>query len=120
MQVQRTIAQRGRVIAAGRDIGTVVLPDADLKIYIDASLEARALRRYQQRIDHGEAADLTVIMDGLQARDQIDSSRDVAPLRRALDAIYLDTTTLNFDQSVEAMQRIINEWTPVKKLADNR
>ncbi len=120
MQVQRTVAQRGRVIAAGRDIGTVVLPDADLKIYIDASLEARALRRYQQRIDNGEAADLNVIMEGLQARDQIDSNRDVAPLRRASDAIYLDTTTLNFDQSVEAMQRIINEWTPVKKLADNR
>lgn len=68
------------------------------------------MRRYQQRINNGEDADLAAITAGLQARDQIDSSRDIAPLMRASDAVYLDTTTLTFAQSVEAMARIIHEW----------
>jgi len=73
--VQRAIARRGRVIMAGRDIGTVVLPDAELKLYIDASLEQRAQRRYQQRLDKGEPADLDSIREGLLARDALDSGR---------------------------------------------
>ncbi|MCZ7538786.1 MAG: (d)CMP kinase [Anaerolineae bacterium] len=107
LAAQRALAARGRVIMAGRDIGTVVLPDADLKIYIDASLERRAERRYAQRVGNGEPADLAQIREGLRQRDTIDSQRDVAPLLRAPDAIYLDTTALSLEQTVEAAYQIV-------------
>ncbi len=110
LAAQRALAARGRVIMAGRDIGTVVLPDADLKIYIDASLEKRAERRYAQRISNGEPADLAQISEGLRQRDTIDSQRDVAPLLRAPDAVYLDTTMLSLEQAVEAAYQIVVGW----------
>ena len=112
LDAQRNLAARGRVIMAGRDIGTVVLPDADLKIYIDASVEKRAARRYEQRIRNGESADLDAIRAGLIDRDDKDSSREISPLTRAPDAILLDTSELNFEQSVEAAYRIIHDWAP--------
>jgi len=114
MDVQRMVARRGKAILAGRDIGTVVLPDADLKVYIDASLDIRAERRYQQRIDNGETADLDAIREAMRARDQYDSSRKTAPLQRANDAIYLDTTTLTLDESIEALYQIIKQHQSVK------
>lgn len=110
LAAQRALAARGCVIMAGRDIGTVVLPDADLKIYIDASLEKRAERRYAQRLSSGEPADLAQISEGLRQRDTIDSQRDVAPLLRAPDAVYLDTTALSLEQSVEAACQIVAGW----------
>ncbi len=110
LSAQRALAARGRVIMAGRDIGTVVLPDADLKIYIDASLEKRAERRYAQRLSNGEPADLAQISEGLRQRDTIDSQRDVAPLLRAPDAVYLDTTMLSLEQAVEAAYQIVVGW----------
>ncbi|MCL4236859.1 MAG: (d)CMP kinase [Anaerolineae bacterium] len=110
LAAQRALAARGRAIMAGRDIGTVVLPDADLKIYIDASLEKRAERRYAQRVGSGEPADLAQISEGLRQRDTIDSQRDIAPLLRAPDAVYLDTTTLSFEQTVEAAYQIVLGW----------
>jgi cytidylate kinase len=111
---QRALATRGSVIMAGRDIGTVVLPDADLKIYIDASLEKRAERRYQQRIHNGEPADLEAIRAGLAGRDAIDSGREVAPLLRAPDAIYLDTSDLALEEAINAAYQVIQQWTPGK------
>ncbi len=110
LAIQRQLGARGRVIMAGRDIGTVVLPDADLKIYIDASLEKRAERRYNQRINNGEAADLGQIREGLRQRDTLDSERETAPLLRAPDAVYLDTTKLSLEQSVEAAYQIVVAW----------
>lgn len=110
LAAQRALAARGGVIMAGRDIGTVVLPDADLKIYIDASLEERARRRYRQRIAAGEEADLERIYEGLRQRDWIDSQREVAPLLRAPDAVYLDTTSLSLDNAIEAAYQIVMEW----------
>jgi cytidylate kinase len=110
LAIQRQLAARGRVIMAGRDIGTVVLPDADLKLYIDASLEKRAERRYNQRISKGEAANLAQIREGLRQRDTLDSQRETAPLLRAPDAVYLDTTALSFEQSVEAAYQIVIAW----------
>jgi len=110
LDAQRALAARGRVIMAGRDIGTVVLPDADLKIYIDASLERRAERRYRQRIQKGEEASLLHISEGLRQRDEIDSNRDVAPLLKAPDAVYLDTTELSLDEAIEAAYQIILNW----------
>jgi cytidylate kinase len=112
LDVQRTIAARGRVIMAGRDIGTVVLPNADLKIYIDANLEERAARRHQQRVTNGESADLTAVRDGIYQRDTLDSKRSTAPLSQAPDAIYLDTSTLSLEEAIETIHRIILEWVP--------
>lgn len=110
LDLQRRLATRGKVIMAGRDIGSVVLPDADLKIYIDATLDKRAERRYQQRIANNEPADLAAIRDGLRRRDEIDSTRDVAPLRRPDDAIYLDTTELSLPEAIDATHTIIVNW----------
>lgn len=114
LDVQRGLAMRGRVIMAGRDIGTVVLPDADLKIYVDASLDKRAERRYRQRLCGGEPADLESIREGLRRRDEIDSGREVAPLLRAPDAVYLDTSAMTLDEAIEAVYQIVVQWRPAR------
>ena len=95
---QRRIGQRGRVVMVGRDIGTVVLPDADLKIYLDASAEERARRRYDEIIARAESADYDEILAKVIERDRIDSTRDVAPLKAAHDAVILDSDNLNADE----------------------
>ncbi len=105
---QRRIGLRGRVVMVGRDIGTVVLPEADLKVYLDASAEERARRRYLELIRRGESADYEKILAAVRKRDEIDSSRAVAPLRPAEDAIILDSDHLDADQvfaRVEALCR---------------
>ncbi len=106
----RQLASRGPVIMAGRDIGTVVLPDADLKIYLDASPEARAERRYLQRKAAGHAADYAEILAGLRKRDQVDSERAIAPLRQAADAQYLHTDHLDIDAVIQQVKQIILNW----------
>lgn len=98
---QRRIGQRGRVVMVGRDIGTVVMPDADVKFYLDASPEERARRRYTELVARGQSADYDAILADLRERDRLDSTRAVAPLRRASDAIYVDTTGLSRDEVVE-------------------
>jgi len=115
LDTQRRIAARGRVIVAGRDIGTVVLPDADLKIYLDASLDKRAERRYAQRVAKGERADFAAIRRGLAERDALDSQRDVAPLLRAPDAVYLDTTSLSLEESINAVLEIVLTWHTARR-----
>ncbi len=95
---QRRIGLRGKVVMVGRDIGTVVLPEADLKIYLDASAEERAKRRYNELVARGEQADYAEILKKVIERDRIDSSRAVAPLRPAADAIILDSDKMNADQ----------------------
>jgi CMP/dCMP kinase len=104
---QRRIGQRGRVVMVGRDIGTVVLPEADLKIYMDASAEERARRRYQEIIDRGGQADYNEILAAMRQRDQIDSTRAVAPLRPAPDALILDSDQLNIEQVLQAIHGMI-------------
>jgi cytidylate kinase len=88
---QRRIAERGGVVMAGRDIGTVVLPNADLKIFLNASLSERAKRRYTELMARGETADLQDVSASIEKRDQIDANRAVAPLRVAADAIVLES-----------------------------
>ncbi len=95
---QRRIGLRGKVVMVGRDIGTVVLPTAELKIYLDASVEERARRRYEELRQRGEPADYDAILRAMRKRDQIDSSRKVAPLRRAKDAHFLCSDGLDADQ----------------------
>ena len=105
---QRRIGLRGRVIMVGRDIGTVVLPEADLKIYLDASAEERARRRYQEILQRGGQADYRQILAGVRKRDKIDSTRAISPLYAAGDAVIIDSEKLNADEvfvKVEAFCR---------------
>ncbi len=95
---QRRIGLRGQVVMVGRDIGTVVLPEADLKIYLDASAEIRAKRRYDEVINRGGSADYDAILANVRERDRIDSTRAVAPLTAAEDAIRLDSDSLDVEQ----------------------
>jgi len=95
---QRRIGLRGQVVMVGRDIGTVVLPEADLKIYLDASAEIRAKRRYDEVINRGGSADYDAILANVRERDRIDSTRAVAPLAAAEDAIRLDSDSLDAEQ----------------------
>ncbi|MFQ5594073.1 MAG: (d)CMP kinase [Anaerolineae bacterium] len=104
---QRRIAGRGQVVVVGRDIGTVVLPDAKLKIYLDASAEERARRRYQEQLARGEAADYAVILRDMRRRDRLDSSRATAPLRPADDAIIVNTDGLSIEEVVEAVMKVV-------------
>lgn len=97
---QREIGLRGDVVMVGRDIGTVVLPEADLKIYLDASVDARAQRRHRELQERGEPADYDEIRAAMAARDAYDSTRALAPLKPATDAVTLDTTHLTVDEVV--------------------
>jgi cytidylate kinase len=98
---QRRIGMRGRVVMVGRDIGTVVLPESDLKIYLDASAEIRARRRYDEILARGDNADYNEILAKVVERDRIDSTRAFAPLKPAAEAIILDSDQLNADQVFE-------------------
>lgn len=100
---QRRIGKRGRVVMVGRDIGTVVLPEADLKVYLDATADERARRRYDEVRARGENPDYQEILDKVIQRDHIDSTRAVAPLRPAEDAVILDSDKLDAD---EVFQRV--------------
>lgn len=95
---QRRIGLRGRVVMVGRDIGTVVLPEADLKVYMDATAEERAKRRYNEIIARGETANYDEILKKMIERDHLDSTRAVAPLRPADDAVIIDTDKLDAEQ----------------------
>lgn len=95
---QRRIGLRGRVVMVGRDIGTVVLPDADIKIYLDASAEERARRRYEEILQRGGTANFEEILSKVNERDRIDSTRDIAPLKPADDAVLIDSDKLDADQ----------------------
>jgi cytidylate kinase len=100
-QQQRRIGKRGHIVMAGRDIGTVVLPDADLKIYLDASAEERAKRRYDEILARGGTANYDDILANVIERDRIDSTRAVAPLKVAEDAVVIHTDTLTADEVFE-------------------
>jgi CMP/dCMP kinase len=103
----RRVGLRGRVVMVGRDVGTVILPEADLKIFLTASVETRARRRFDEVSGRGEAREHADVLANLRERDRIDSSRAVAPLRPAPDAVVLDTTDLSLDQVLERIQRLI-------------
>jgi cytidylate kinase len=106
---QRRIGLAGKVIMVGRDIGTVVLPEADLKIYLDASVEERAKRRYEQRVERGEKVDFDKILKKLIKRDKIDSTREIAPLCAAPDAVVINTDNMSIQDVVAEIERIAQE-----------
>ncbi len=105
---QRKLAQDGKIVMAGRDIGTTVLPHAELKVYLSASSEERARRRYQEVIERGEAADYQAIFAELMRRDEIDSQRPISPLEPASDARMVDTDGLNPDQVLAEILRMMD------------
>ena len=106
---QRQMASMGNVILDGRDIGTVVLPNADLKIYQIASVETRALRRYKENIERGLQADLDVIQKEIEERDYQDMHRQISPLKKADDAIVVDTSDLSLDEVVDVVLKLIDK-----------
>jgi cytidylate kinase len=106
---QRRISAQGRVVMVGRDIGTVVVPDADLKLYLDARVKERALRRYRELLQRGQEARFEDVLNAMQRRDDIDSGRAVSPLEPADDAIVIDTSTLPIYQVLEVVERLIRE-----------
>lgn len=109
LDMQREFAERYDVIMDGRDIGTLVLPNADLKIYLTASAEARAMRRCAELNERGQQADFEDILRDVMERDHRDINRETAPLRKAEDAVLVDTTELTLDQSFEKLHRLAKE-----------
>jgi len=105
---QRRIGQKGKVVMVGRDIGTVVLPDAGLKIYLDATVEERAGRRFREMLDRGEPAEFDEVLASVRRRDEIDSGRALAPLRAAGDAIVIDTTALGIQEVLERVLALVD------------
>jgi cytidylate kinase len=98
---QRRLAQRGKLVMAGRDIGTVVLPWAELKIYLTASTEERARRRYKELLERGENSSLEIVLSDLKKRDEMDIHRTISPLKPAEDAIIIDTENFILEQVVD-------------------
>lgn len=109
LDFQRKQAREHNVVMDGRDIGTVVLPDADVKIFLTAAPEARAHRRLRELEQRGQSADFETILHDIIDRDERDRSREIAPLRQAEDAVLLDTTKLNLEESLDAMLSLVKE-----------
>jgi cytidylate kinase len=109
LDTQRNIAKKGGVIMDGRDIGTVVLPNADIKFFLTASIEERTKRRFQELISLGLAADEEEVKENLMTRDKIDSEREVAPLKQAEDAILIDNSNFTKKQTIEIMLSYIDK-----------
>ena len=105
----RSFAKQNCILMDGRDIGTVVLPDADVKIFLTATPEARAQRRYKEQIERGEAVTFEQVLEAIQKRDAADSSRVAAPLKPAEDSVLVDTTFLNLQESIQRILEIILE-----------
>lgn len=109
LDLQRDLAKAHDVLMDGRDIGTNVLPDAELKIYLTASVETRAERRYRDLQEKGVEKPLSEIKKEIEERDHRDMTRAIAPLKQAEDAVYLDTSHMNIDEVVEAIRKLYRE-----------
>lgn len=107
--LQRDIAKNNNCIMDGRDIGTVVLPDAQVKIFLTASPEARAKRRYKELLEKGEAVDFNDVLDDINKRDYQDTHREIAPLKQAEDAIFFDNGNCGLEEGAELIIDIINK-----------
>ena len=117
LEMQRKMARENNVIMDGRDIGTVVLPDAELKIFLTASAEARAERRMKELVAKGVEADFEEVLRDIRYRDEQDSTRAAAPLKPAEDSVLVDTTEIDFAASEALLRSIIREKLGVKEIA---
>ena len=113
LDMQRDVAKKHNVIMDGRDIGTVVLPRATVKIFLTASAEVRAQRRLEEMQAKGQKGSFKQVLADIQQRDYQDSHREIAPLKRAKDAVLLDTSELDIDGVIAAMKKIVMEKIPV-------
>ena len=113
LDMQRDVAEAHNVIMDGRDIGTVVLPKADVKIFLTASAEVRAKRRTEELLAKGQKAVYDVVLKEIQQRDYQDTHREIAPLKMARDSVKLDTSDMDIDGVIAAMKKIIGEKTPL-------
>ena len=109
VEMQREMGKKESVVMDGRDIGTNVFPDADYKIFLVASLEERAKRRYKELLERGENADLSQVKEDMRQRDHNDSTRKYNPLKQAEDAILIDSTGMGINQVVDKILKIIKE-----------
>ena len=109
LETQKDIARKNSVIMDGRDIGTVILPNADVKIFMTASAECRARRRYKELIEKGQNVRYEDVLEEMNVRDGQDSSREIAPTKAADDAIFLDNGELSLEENVDAVIDIINQ-----------
>ena len=109
LDLQRDIAAKNDVIMDGRDIGTNILPNAELKIYLTASVEVRAQRRYKELVEKGETPDFEEVKKGIEQRDYQDMNRDIAPLRQAEDAVLVDTSDMTIDEVVARITELAEE-----------
>ena len=107
LELQRKLAASANVVMDGRDIGTVVLPNADVKVYLTASVEVRAQRRYKELIEKGQNADLEQIKKDIEERDYRDMNREIAPLRQAEDAVLIDSSYMTIEENVQAILALI-------------
>lgn len=106
--LQRKMGENNEIIMEGRDIGTTVFPNADVKIYLDASFEERAKRRYKQDVEMGLKVTYEEVLEGIKQRHKLETEREISPLRKAEDAIYLDSSNLTINQVVNKIIEIIN------------
>ncbi|MGN0968125.1 MAG: (d)CMP kinase [Oscillospiraceae bacterium] len=109
LEMQRSLARTHNVVMDGRDIGTVVLPDADVKLFLTAAPEDRARRRYEELLERGQQADFATVLRDLEERDRNDSTRASAPLCQAEDALLVDTTGNTLEQSFELLLKTVKE-----------
>lgn len=108
-ELQQKIARENNCVMDGRDIGTVVLPNAQLKVFLTASAEERARRRCKELIEKGEEVSFDEVLKDIEQRDYNDSHRDIAPLKQADDAVLLDTSDLNLEESIQALTQLIQD-----------
>ncbi len=111
LDMQRNLAKNNNAVMDGRDIGTVVLPDADVKIFLTADVEERARRRLLELEQKGQSVSFDEVLADMKQRDYNDSHRAIAPLRQAEDAVLADTTKLNLEESLQLLEKIVKEGT---------
>ncbi len=107
--IQRKMGQNANIIMEGRDIGTVVFPNADVKVFLDCSVEERARRRYNQDVEKGIETTYEEVLESIKERHKLETERKIAPLVQAPDAVYIDSTNMTIDEEAEAVIKIIEE-----------
>lgn len=107
--MQRQMGKNSNIIMEGRDIGTVVFPNADVKVFLDCSVEERAMRRYKQNLEKGITSTYEEVLAGIKERHRLETEREIAPLTKAPDAVYIDSTGMTIEQEAEAVINVIKE-----------
>ena len=107
--MQRKMGENNDIIMEGRDIGTVVFPNADVKVFLDCSVEERAMRRYKQNLEKGIETTYEEVLEGIKERHRLETEREIAPLTKATDAVYIDSTGMTIEEEAEEVIKVIKE-----------